>query len=103
MTTGQQAQDNKNSGKQSRGRKDIPCLRDATQLGVFYEIQDFRGGNHMRTCKGECYLYKGLPRNYDDGRKACRLCQIFIKTTERYFHVVVIHLHTKVEQIRLNW
>lgn len=38
----------------------------------------------MRTCKNRCRWHSGQPRNYNDGRKSCRLCGIFIKTLEVY-------------------
>lgn len=38
----------------------------------------------MRICKNLCELYRGYPRNYNDGRKCCRLCEIFIKTSDIY-------------------
>lgn len=38
----------------------------------------------MRICKGRCKLYGVQPRNYNDGRKSCRLCEFFIKTSATY-------------------
>jgi uncharacterized Zn finger protein (UPF0148 family) len=38
----------------------------------------------MRECKNKCSLYSystGI-RNYEEGRKSCRVCSIFIKTNE---------------------
>ncbi len=38
----------------------------------------------MIYCKDICKLFPSAARNYKDGRKSCRECGIFIKTTDTH-------------------
>ncbi len=38
----------------------------------------------MIYCKDICKLFPSATRNYKDGRKSCRECGIFIKTTDTH-------------------